>query len=390
MLKYQRNKLVNIHRPDDKTLSCHGILDDDIYSVELDVTFSLADLEILTIVGRWNRWTTPECQRSTQFLQAAVGMKVGDAGFGQKIHKVVGRQACRHYANLLLEICHAAEQTARLAQWEEARQADPGLSFTDFVNGLGPRQTSPQTSTDAEPARTEAPQPAVTVEEAPAPKQVQPQGQGFIIDLHTHTSPASPCSSIQVDELIREAMGIGLSGICLTDHNHVWDPQQVEELRQKHGFPIFRGNEITTEQGDMVVFGLEKDIQGIIKLDELRKLVDQEGGFIIAAHPFRGFLVVGIGQTGLTKEQAMARALFSKVDAVEILNGKVTEQENDFASQVAAGLNLPVTGGSDAHGNGEVGCYATSFPRPINNEKELVEALKAGNYAPLVYRTPGA
>ena len=36
----------------------------------------------------------------------------------------------------------------------------------------------------------------------------------------------------------------------------------MEDLRQKHGFLILRGNEITTDQGDILVFGLEEDIQG--------------------------------------------------------------------------------------------------------------------------------
>ena len=388
MLKYQRNKLVNVHRPDEQTLCCHGLLDDDIYSLELDVTLSISDLEILTIAGKWNRWTTPECRRSTQFLQEAVGMKVGDPGFGQRVHKVVGRRSCRHYANLLLEICHAAGQSVRLAQWEEARKENPDLSWSDFINGLEPPKVP-----GPDPARVEAsevPEVSVSVEEPSVGKLVQPMGNGFVIDLHVHTYPASSCSSAPVDELIQEARRIGLNGICLTDHNHVWAPARVEELRQKHGFPIFRGNEITTDQGDMLVFGLEEDIRGIIQLDDLRRLVDQADGFIIVAHPFRGFLVVGIGQTGLTPEQAMARPLFSKVDAVEILNGKVTARENDFAARVAAGLNLPVTGGSDAHETGEVGHYATSFPGPINSERELVEALKAGGYQPLALRQSGS
>ncbi|MCP4667082.1 MAG: PHP domain-containing protein, partial [Deltaproteobacteria bacterium] len=200
-----------------------------------------------------------------------------------------------------------------------------------------------------------------TGQEDPGARKKGKASGGMVIDLHVHTSPASPCSSAPVDRLVEEAKKIGLDGICLTDHNFLWDPGLVAGLREKHGFLVMRGNEITTDQGDMVVFGLYKDIQGIIQLKELREEVRRAGGFMIVAHPFRGFLTFGVGQLGLTPEKAMERPLLKMVDAVEVLNGKVTEQENRFASEVAAGLGLPVTGGSDAHEVDEVGVYATRF-----------------------------
>jgi predicted metal-dependent phosphoesterase TrpH len=186
--------------------------------------------------------------------------------------------------------------------------------------------------------------------------------------------------------VIAEAKRVGLDGICLTDHNYVWDSAQVDELERKHDFLILRGTEITTDQGDMVVFGLGKAIQGIIKLGELRALVSEAGGFIIAAHPFRGFLLFGSGQLGLTPEKAMERPLFREVDGIEVLNSKVTEKENRFASEVARGIGLPGTGGSDAHQASEVGLLATRFFSRITNEKELIEALKSGRYEPVAFK----
>jgi predicted metal-dependent phosphoesterase TrpH len=208
----------------------------------------------------------------------------------------------------------------------------------------------------------------------------------MVIDLHAHTFPASPCSSVTVEALIEEAKKIGLDGFCLTDHNHVWDQEVVADLRRKSNFLILRGNEITTDQGDMVVFGLDKEIHGIIKLEALREEVSRAGGFIIVAHPFRGFLTFGIGKLGLTPEKAMERPLFRWVDAVEVMNSKVTEKENAFAAQVAARINRPATGGSDAHTASALGTYATRFYQVIDDEKGLIEALKNGNYAPVAFR----
>lgn len=178
----------------------------------------------------------------------------------------------------------------------------------------------------------------------------------------------------------------GLDGICLTDHNYVWHPDQIEDLRQKHGFLVLGGNEITTDQGDVLVFGLEKDIKGIITLEELRKDVLACDGFMIIAHPFRGFLTFNVGELGLTPEKAMERALFGYVDAVETFNGKVTARENSFAGTVAQGLNLPATGGSDAHEVSEVGYYATQFYHRIKNEQDLLDALKNYTFSPVSFR----
>ncbi len=381
MLKFARNKIVDVSLKDLETLAVHGVLDDDIYSIELDVSVRIADLELLGIEGTWHRWTTPECPRAIPFLQGAVGFRIGEEGFGPKVHKVVGRKACRHFANLLLECCHSAREAVRILEWEKTKAENPELKFEEFRQEKAPQTATPPatqpTSTEEGPRRRIKPVPKVD-RDASAGKMT--------IDLHVHTSPASPCSSAPVDSLIEEAKRIGLDGICLTDHNHVWDPDRVEELRQKHGFLILRGNEITTNQGDILVFGLEKDIQGIVDLKELRREVEEAEGFMIVAHPFRGFLVVGVDQAGLTPEKAMDRPLFNYVDAIEVLNGKVTANENNFALKVTEGLGLPGTGGSDAHEVAELGMYATEFYEVIKNEQDLIAALKSGEYSPVVFQ----
>lgn len=383
MLAFMRNKLVSIARKDQDALQVHGILDDDIYGLEIDVSIRLRDLTILSLDGKWNHWTTPECPRAIRFLRGAVGLTINEEEFSQRVHKVVGRKACRHFANLLLECCDAARDAALLARWEEAKTRNPGLSFETFLD---------QGEAKPEPAFFPSPAPPsdLGTGEAGAFKERKAHmPEGVVIDLHVHTSQASPCSSAPVDELIEEAKRIGLDGICLTDHNHVWGPESLEELRRRHDFLILRGNEITTDQGDMLVFGFDEDIKGIIKLEDLAEAVHASEGCIIAAHPFRGFLTFGPGQLGLTAEKAGKRALFNWVDGVEVLNGKVTDEENRFASAVATRLGLSVTGGSDAHEVAEVGIYATRCPGPVRDERDLISALRGGACTPMAFRKAG-
>lgn len=373
MLSFSRHKLVSIYRKDERILLVRGILEDDIYGMEVDVSITLPDLEIVSIQGKWTRMENSECPRAVPFLQEAVGFHLMDEGFRQRVQKTVGRKSCRHFANILLECCDAAVDAASVIRGEAEKGGKGNLPLKDALGEKNENAKDPgPVGEDLEPEM------AKPVEAGSA--------DGLAIDLHVHTSEASPCSSAPLGDLVTEAKRIGLDGICLTDHNHVWDPKTVAELRQRHDFLILRGNEIATDQGDMLVFGFDEDIQEVIRLDELRKKVLKTGGFIIAAHPFRGFLTFGIGQLGLTPEKAMERPLFQHVDAVEVLNSKVSHKENRFSSQVAAGLGLPGTGGSDAHEVEEVGVYATRFSDTIINEEELVEALKGGGYSPITFR----
>ena len=116
------------------------------------------------------------------------------------------------------------------------------------------------------------------------------------IDLHIHTAPLSACSYIDPHELVQEAGRLRLDGICLTEHQVLWDPVEVDKLAREGGIKIFRGNEFTTNQGDILVFGFYEDIKELMIIQELREKVKKAGGYMIAAHPFRGFKTFGVGQ----------------------------------------------------------------------------------------------
>ena len=200
------------------------------------------------------------------------------------------------------------------------------------------------------------------------------------IDLHIHTAPLSACSYIDPRELIQEARRLKLDGICLTEHQVVWDPVEVNALAEDAGIRVFRGNEFTTNQGDILVFGFYEDIKELLLIQELRDKVTAAGGYMIAAHPFRGFKTFGIGQLQMTVEQASKRKVLEFVDAVEIGNGKLSPDENDMARKVAETLGLPGTGGSDAHRVDEIATWITVFDNDIKDENELVHELQAGRF----------
>lgn len=207
------------------------------------------------------------------------------------------------------------------------------------------------------------------------------------IDLHIHTRPKSSCSAIDPPALLEEARRAGLDGICLTEHQNRWSPGEVEEWSRTGGIRIFQGNEITTNQGDILVFGLDREVKGVVPIQDLRQEVEALGGLMIAAHPFRGFLLFGIRQLQLDVAQACKRPVFQFVDGLEVHNCKVTDLENDMARRVAERLGLLGVAGSDAHRPDDVGKCITIFEREVRTERELIQELRARRFTVEVRRS---
>jgi hypothetical protein len=137
----------------------------------------------------------------------------------------------------------------------------------------------------------------------------------------------------------------------------------------------------------MIVVGLKQYVPGIRRAEELRRVLDETGGFMSVAHPFRHwfdpvyFRKQGKEPFTMTPEQAAERMpVFQLVDAIEALNGANTPRENLFALRVAKALGKPVTGGSDAHSKSGIGFYCTVFEKDLTTEAEMLEELRAGRF----------
>jgi len=200
----------------------------------------------------------------------------------------------------------------------------------------------------------------------------------MLIDIHIHTKQFSTDSSIEPGEAVVKARELGLDGLCFTDHNRVWNMADIDRLRTKYDYPIFPGVEIDTVEGHILVFGIDTDIESPIRIVKLREIVIKAGGFMIAAHPLKGYRVFNMSDLNLTPEQAAQRPMMKHIDAIETYNGKCNEKENGQAGEVARILNLTTTGGSDAHSLPEIGSCVTQFDDSVREIQDFLAALKSG------------
>lgn len=194
----------------------------------------------------------------------------------------------------------------------------------------------------------------------------------MLIDLHNHTIPLSIDSGLQPARLIEIARERGLDGICLTEHDRLWKPDDLARLRDETGFLILAGCEVTTRIGHVLAFGLRELPSGHNDLATLRQAADRDGAVLVAAHPLRA------GQ-----RIADHPDLLPLFDGVEAYNGTESSNHNMLAAHFAGTLDCAATGGSDAHADYEIAICATYFETAIADEAGLIAALKEKRCRPV-------
>jgi predicted metal-dependent phosphoesterase TrpH len=194
---------------------------------------------------------------------------------------------------------------------------------------------------------------------------------GFRIDLHVHTLYSGDNDAIP-EEMVERAIRLGLEGIAFTEHYFYEASEYAEALREKYRsvIKILRGVEISSSDGHILVFGLNTDRLGLgnSPAREVLRMVSEMGGVAIPSHPYRRGSSLG----DMVKE-------LDGIDALEGYNGCNLHMMNMMAVDTAAGLNVPCTGGSDAHSVSEVGSCYTEFKEDVT-EDNFLDALRAGMY----------
>jgi predicted metal-dependent phosphoesterase TrpH len=108
-----------------------------------------------------------------------------------------------------------------------------------------------------------------------------------MIDLHIHTTAGSADSNLRPPVLRERALALGLPAVMISEHFRVWNDVEAAELAGDTGLVVLRGMEWNTELGHILVIGVEQYHSDLRNVAELRRYVDDCGGVMIGAHPFR-------------------------------------------------------------------------------------------------------
>lgn len=186
------------------------------------------------------------------------------------------------------------------------------------------------------------------------------------IDLHMHEKTYSKDSFLSLEEIVTIAKKRGLDAVCITDHDSMGLREYAKTYSKQIGFPIFTGVEYYSLQGDILAFGIEDFPKERVDAQTFIDLVHEQGGAVIAAHPFRH------NRRGLEGNLDTLK----NVDAVEVLNGSTLPDAAMMAVQYARKYGFAATGGSDCHYPDKVGITATYFPGQIKTLQDLVYAIR--------------
>lgn len=191
------------------------------------------------------------------------------------------------------------------------------------------------------------------------------------IDIHVHTLPRSPCSTMTPEEAVRAAMGAGLEGVVFSEHDTLWTEDELAQLRRKFGekLKIFAGVEVSCEEGHFICLGLEDDsgLYHYMPAGELIALAHGNAAVVIAAHPYRYSVEQGDTCYGLD------------IDGVEVDSSNTTAEGRRLALELAERTGVAAIESSDSHSTTTVGRYSTEFEGEAGSIRDLAESIRRRN-----------
>ena len=181
-------------------------------------------------------------------------------------------------------------------------------------------------------------------------------------DLHIHSEWSDGLPSVrEILEHVEHETDLDL--IAISDHDMIEGAFEARELiaRQRYRFDVIVGMEVTTLEGHLLAYDLEKPLRMMKPLDWTIQAIRDQGGWCLLPHPMSP-LIRSVGLRGIRRVMRETRTGIC-FDGIELINPSI-------AGKVVAGKvqrfnrsegHLPETGGSDAHTLPLIGSAFTQF-----------------------------
>ena len=132
--------------------------------------------------------------------------------------------------------------------------------------------------------------------------------------------------------------------MAITDHETM---EAAFGLRRLRPLEVIAGQEISTEQGELIGLFLESPVIRGLPCEVAAAAIKAQGGLVYLEHPYDT-------SRRSMQEEAIER-LAEVIDIVEVFNARSTQEANRKAEDLCAILDAAPGAGSDAHTLGEIG-----------------------------------
>lgn len=160
------------------------------------------------------------------------------------------------------------------------------------------------------------------------------------LDLHTH-SEASKDGGITPTQFARILREEKLDMVAITDHDRIDFALGMQKALGED--KIIVGEEITTNDGEVIGLFLKKKIEPHMSLQDTIEAIKFQGGIVYVPHPFET-VRKGVQLDALN-------AVADDIDIIEVHNGRAVFQNfSEQAMQWAQEHHIAMAASSDAHG----------------------------------------
>jgi predicted metal-dependent phosphoesterase TrpH len=158
-------------------------------------------------------------------------------------------------------------------------------------------------------------------------------------DLHIH-SKYSFDALAKPKDIADIAIKRGIQCAAIADHGNIRGALEAQKYVQEKNLPILIiiSEEVKTKSGDILAYNVKESIPEHLPVGETIKLIHQQGGLAVIAHPFGSWC-------GFKDD---LKKYIGLLDGIEVSNASVF-WGNKKAQNFAQEYGLAFTAGSDAH-----------------------------------------
>lgn len=202
-------------------------------------------------------------------------------------------------------------------------------------------------------------------------------------DLHLHTICSDGMGTVSA--VLEAARQAGLDIIAITDHDTLTGAWQARDLAPHYGVGVIPGVEITTAEGHLLAYWVERPVPAGRPLIETLLRVGEQGGLCVAAHPTAQW-VPSLGAARI--RQALQHPDAGRVlVGIEVYNIGLPRLVNNRGAQaLGRETGLAQLANSDSHMLWTIGLCHSEFPG--TSPQALRQALETHTTRPVIRQRP--